>query len=73
MFGIKKKDHGGARDGAGRPPLLYIDKKKPLTVYLTDTGWEMLTQRADQLGLTPGEYIEFRLTESTGAQKSPEQ
>lgn len=50
-----KQVHGGARPGAGRPPVEELRKAR--TFKATDGEWEQIRQKAEQEGVSASEYI----------------
>jgi hypothetical protein len=58
--------HGGARTGAGRPPLPDEDKRSQRCIYVPDEAWQDLLGQALQFDLTPGEYVEHLVVAESG-------
>jgi len=52
----KRGQHGGARIGAGRPPV-GENKRKPRSFKATDEEWQEIKRKAKKSGLTISEYI----------------
>lgn len=56
---MKTKSHGGARPGAGRPPL--ANPRKIRAFKATDEEWQKIREKAREAGLTASEYIRKKI------------
>lgn len=55
------KQHGGKREGSGRPALPDEDKKRPRSIKFSDAEWDWLKQEASRQGVSASEYIRSRV------------
>lgn len=56
-----KSKRGGFRIGAGRKELPPEDSKKGFEIWAKPAVFAQFTERAEQMGLSRGDYLEFLL------------
>ena len=54
-------NHGGRREGAGRPKLPDELRRNPVEISLPEQAKIILQCEAQRLGMTPGELVELML------------
>ena len=59
-----KPKRGGAREGSGRPSLFAGQEKKKITLSLTSKVVEMLTEEAEERGISRSDLVNTLIVEN---------